>query len=79
MCLGKKGIKIDSLKEFAEVSLFDGWISVSTLNYKGIRKYIIKDKIYKTKIGEMEDWARFETYQPLKEKKGNYWNSIFPH
>ncbi len=62
----------DSLKEFAEVSLFDGRISVSTLNYKGIRKYIIMDKIYKTKTGEMENWARFETYQPLKERKSNY-------
>jgi len=62
-------LESDSLREFAVVSLFDGRVNVSTINKKGIEKYLVKDKIYKTKKGEIDNWARFITYQPLKERR----------
>ncbi len=60
-------IKKDSLKEFANVELFDERIIIKTIDINGNEK-TIKNEKYKSK----ESYVRFKNYSPLKEFEGEY-------
>lgn len=58
-------IKGDSLKEFAEVEIFDG-LTVSTIDRNGKRKIIMTDKT------NQASYIRYKNFNPLKECDNYY-------